>query len=43
MGWYNEEHRHSGIRYVTPQQRHNSQDKAKEGLHKAQSAVLDAV
>jgi putative transposase len=28
MRWYNEEHRHSGIRYVTPEQRHSGQDKA---------------
>ena len=26
--WYNNEHRHSGIRYVTPAQRHDGQDKA---------------
>lgn len=26
--WYNVEHRHSGIRYVTPQQRHAGEDKA---------------
>lgn len=26
--WYNEEHRHSGIRYVTPQQRHDGDDVA---------------
>ena len=26
--WYNEEHRHSGIRYVSPQQRHSGQDVA---------------
>ena len=26
--WYNVEHRHSGIRYVTPAQRHAGQDKA---------------
>ena len=26
--WYNLEHRHSGIRYVTPQQRHCGQDHA---------------
>ena len=26
--WYNVDHRHSGIRYVSPQQRHNGQDKA---------------
>jgi putative transposase len=24
--WYNHEHRHSGIRYVTPAQRHAGQD-----------------
>ena len=24
--WYNNEHKHSGIRYVTPQQRHIGQD-----------------
>ena len=26
VGWYNEEHRHSGIRYVTPCQRHRGED-----------------
>lgn len=26
--WYNTEHRHSAIRFVTPEQRHNGQDKA---------------
>ena len=26
MRWYNQEHRHSGIRYVTPAQRHAGQD-----------------
>ena len=26
--WYNLEHRHSGIRYVTPEQRHSGQDHA---------------
>ena len=26
MQWYNQEHRHSGIRYVTPAQRHAGQD-----------------
>jgi putative transposase len=26
--WYNHEHRHSGIRYVTPAQRHAGEDKA---------------
>ena len=26
--WYNEEHRHSAIRYVTPAQRHAGQDRA---------------
>lgn len=28
VGWYNEEHRHSGIRYVTPGQRHRGEDNA---------------
>ncbi|WP_440862608.1 hypothetical protein [Symbiopectobacterium purcellii] len=27
VGWYNEEHRHSGIRYVTPGQRHRGEDR----------------
>ncbi|MGI4801192.1 MAG: integrase core domain-containing protein, partial [Janthinobacterium lividum] len=26
--WYNHEHRHSGIRYVTPAQRHAGQDRS---------------
>lgn len=26
--WYNEEHRHSGVRYVTPGQRHRGEDNA---------------
>ena len=26
--WYNEEHRHSGLKYVTPAQRHQGQDRA---------------
>lgn len=26
-GWYNQQHRHSGIRYVTPEQRHAGLDK----------------
>ena len=26
--WYNEEHRHSALKYVTPQQRHRALDKA---------------
>ena len=26
--WYNVEHRHSGIRYVTPNERHEGRDKA---------------
>jgi transposase InsO family protein len=26
--WYNVEHRHSGIRYVSPQQRHTGEDQA---------------
>ena len=28
MRWYNVDHRHSGIRYVSPQQRHTGEDKA---------------
>jgi putative transposase len=27
VSWYNDEHRHSGIRYVTPNQRHEGKDK----------------
>lgn len=27
VGWYNQQHRHSGIRYVTPEQRHAGLDK----------------
>lgn len=27
MHWYNHEHRHSGIRYVSPAQRHAGQDR----------------
>ena len=26
--WYNQEHRHSGIRFVTPHERHEGQDQA---------------
>ncbi len=26
MRWYNEEHHHSGIKYVTPSERHSGQD-----------------
>jgi len=28
VAWYNEEHRHSAIQYVTPLQRHNDEDQA---------------
>ena len=28
VAWYNLEHRHSGIRFVTPEQRHNGEDQA---------------
>jgi transposase InsO family protein len=28
VAWYNEEHRHSALKYVTPSQRHKGQDKA---------------
>ena len=27
MEWYNKEHRHSGIQYVTPEERHTGKDK----------------
>lgn len=27
VNWYNNEHRHSGIKYVTPEQRHSGEDK----------------
>lgn len=27
VAWYNQEHLHSGLKFVTPQQRHNGQDK----------------
>jgi putative transposase len=37
--WYNHEHRHSGIRYVTPAQRHSSQDR---GLLSARHALYQA-
>jgi hypothetical protein len=36
--WYNLEHKHSGIRYVSPQQRHTGEDKpilaARHALYK---------
>lgn len=35
VGWYNNKHRHSSIRFVTPNQRHNGQDK--EILEKRQA------
>jgi putative transposase len=28
VGWYNHEHKHSGIRYVSPAQRHAREDRA---------------
>ena len=37
--WYNDEHRHSGIRYVTPAQRHAGQDR---DLLRARHAVYQA-
>jgi transposase InsO family protein len=37
--WYNHEHRHSGIRYVTPAQRHAGQDR---GLLRARHALYQA-
>src|SRR5690606_23701323 len=38
VDWYNTEHRHSGIQFVTPQQRHQGQDKA---LLKARATVYE--
>lgn len=38
VDWYNTEHRHSGIQFVTPQQRHQGQDKA---LLKARAAIYE--
>lgn len=37
--WYNTEHRHSGIQFVTPKQRHEGKDKA---LLKEREAVYEA-
>ena len=37
--WYNHEHRHSGIRYVTPAQRHSGQDR---GLLSARHALYQS-
>ena len=31
VAWYNEEHRHSRLKYVTPSQRHRGEDKALMG------------
>lgn len=28
MAWYNDEHRHSSIRFVTPSERHRGEDQA---------------
>ena len=39
MQWYNNEHRHSAIRYVTPNQRHRGED---HGLLKQREAVYEA-
>lgn len=39
VGWYNEEHRHSGIRYVTPGQRHRGEDR---GLLAQRKSVYEA-
>ena len=33
--WYNHEHRHSGIRFVTPAERHRGEDRAILGKRKA--------
>ncbi len=37
--WYNHEHRHSAIRYVTPNQRHSGQE---HSLLKQREAVYEA-
>ena len=39
MQWYNDEHRHSAIRYVTPDQRHRGED---DGVLKQRQAVYKA-
>jgi putative transposase len=39
LQWYNHEHRHSGIRYVTPAQRHAGWDRR---LLKARHAVYQS-
>ena len=42
-GWYNEEHRHSAIRYVTPGQRHRGEDAAllaqRDAVYRAAKAI----
>lgn len=38
--WYNHEHRHSGIRYVSPAQRHEGRDR--EILHARHALYLQA-
>jgi len=40
VDWYNTEHRHSGIKYVTPEQRHNGDDK--EILAKRKAVIEQA-
>jgi len=43
VSWYNTEHRHSGIRYVTPAQRHAGEDKAiLEARHDLYQAAREA-
>lgn len=34
VGWYNDEHRHSAIRFVTPSQKHDGEDRAILNLRK---------
>lgn len=42
VGWYNDEHRHSAIRYVTPNERHAGKDRnvllRRDGVYKAAQA-----
>ncbi len=42
MHWYNHEHRHSAIRYVTPSQRHAGLDEAILGQRSAVYAIARA-
>ena len=43
VSWYNEEHRHSGIRYVTPGQRHRGEDRTLLAQRKSVYEVAKAL